>query len=63
MKSELKKLRNRLNPTDVFYTNSEWQTRQIDGVEFIPVVRDFAITKRNNLQLHYVRKDSLEKVK
>jgi hypothetical protein len=55
-------MRNRLSPTEVYYTFPHWDLKQIDGVDFIPVTK-FPPTPDKTLQLHYMRKDSLEKVK
>ena len=55
-------LRNRISPTEVYYTFSHWDSKQIDGVDFIPVNK-FPPTQELTQQLHYMRKDSLEKVK
>ena len=56
------KMRNRLSPTEMYYTFSHWDLKQIDGVDFIPVTK-FPPTQTLTQQLHYMRKDSLEKVK
>jgi hypothetical protein len=55
------KMRNRLNVTDVYYTFPHWSLKEIDGVDFLPVVKQ---PPSNNTQtIHYIRKDSLEKTK
>jgi hypothetical protein len=56
------KMRNRLNVTDVYYTFPHWKTREIDGVVFLPVVKQPPSHERTQT-LHYIRKDSLEKTK
>ena len=56
------KLRSRVNPTEFFWTYSSWDSNFVDGVEFLPVAR-FDPSDNRIHQLHYVRKDSLEKVK
>jgi hypothetical protein len=56
------KLRNKISVTDIYYTYQHWAPREIDGVTFLPVVK----TEPNHAktqQLHYMRKDSLEKIK
>ena len=59
-KSILKKVRSRLN-TDTFYTMSDWELKSIDGVEFVPVVKQ--IPEKNKKQpVFYMRKDNLETV-
>jgi hypothetical protein len=60
-KSILKKVRSRLN-TDTYYTMSDWDLKDIDGVQFVPVVKQ--IPERNKKQpVFYMRKDNLESVK
>jgi hypothetical protein len=55
------KLRNALHQTEVYYTFSHWPSKEIDGVIFLPVVKQ---TPSNATQtIHYMRKDSLEKFK
>ena len=55
------KLRNRFNVTDVYYSFPHWAPRLIEGVEFTPVVTQ---PPSNMTQIiHYIRKDSLEKIK
>lgn len=56
------KLRNKFAPTEIYYTFPHWTTKEIDGVQFVPVNKlppNSAITQ----QIHYMRKDSLERVK
>lgn len=55
------KLRNRLNVTDVYYTFPHWTPREIDGVVFLPVVKQ--PPSHMTQTIHYIRKDSLEKTK
>ena len=52
------KVRNKLNYEDIYYSSSEWPSKQIDGIEFIPV--------KVNLKdpfPKYVRKDSFDTLK
>jgi hypothetical protein len=56
------KLRNRLSPTEIYYTFSHWPSREIEGVEFV-AVNKFPPSNGVNQQMHFMRKDSLEKVK
>lgn len=51
-------MRNRYTLTDVYYTYSHWPSKEIDGVSFLPVVKN--LTEKTT---YYLRKDSLEKVK
>jgi hypothetical protein len=60
-KSIVKKVRSRLN-TDTYYTMSDWDLKDIDGVQFVPVVKQ--IPEKNKKQpVFYMRKDNLETVK
>lgn len=60
-KSIIKKVRSRLN-TDTYYTMSDWDLKDIDGVQFVPVVKQ--VPERNKKQpVFYMRKDNLETVK
>jgi hypothetical protein len=56
----LKKVRSHTNH-DIYYTFSHWEPKEIEGVKFIPVVKN---PPNNQTQtIHYMRKDSLEYVK
>lgn len=56
------KLRNRFNVTDIYYSFAHWTLREIDGVEFTPVVKQKPSHDITQV-IHYIRKDSLEKIK
>lgn len=57
----LKKVRAR-NGTDIFYTYSNWETKEIEGITFIPVVK--SIPNQNKTQvIHYMKKDTMEYMK
>ena len=60
-KANIKKVRSKTN-SDIYYTYSNWATNEIDGVTFIPVVKEFPDTKKNQV-VHYMRKDNMEFVK
>lgn len=51
-------MRNIYTMTDVYYTYANWDTKEIDGVSFLPVLKDL-----NSKNIFYIRKDSLEKTK
>lgn len=57
-KSSPIKMRNRYTLTDVYYTYAHWPSKQIDGITFLPVVKN--LTEKT---IFLLRKDSLEKVK
>ena len=56
------KLRNKISQTEMYYTYSHWPSKDIDGVEFLPVVKQVP-SQTNTQTIHYMRKDSLEKVR
>jgi hypothetical protein len=56
------KMRNRISQAEVYYTYPHWPSKDIDGVEFLPVVKQ-PPSQSNTQTIHYMRKDSLEKVK
>jgi hypothetical protein len=60
-KSILKKVRSKTN-SDIYYTYSNWATNEIDGITFIPVVKEIPDLKKNQV-IHYMRKDNMEYVK
>ena len=56
------KMRNRISQSEVYYTYTHWPSKDIDGVEFLPVVKQVP-SQTNTQTIHYMRKDSLEKIK
>jgi len=60
-KAILKKVRSKTNQ-DIYYTYSNWATNEIDGITFIPVVKEIPDPKKQ-LVVHYMRKDNVEYVK
>ena len=52
------KMRNKLNPSEFYWLLPE-QTKEIDGVQFVAVLRNIAIRETP----FWMRKDSLEKVR
>jgi hypothetical protein len=54
--NQLRKVRSKFNPTDVYYTDTSWTTKEVEGVEFIYVIRD--LNHKTTPKL--MRKDSLE---
>lgn len=59
MKPVVKKLQNRFNVTEIYYTFSNWETKKIDGVDFIYVIKNIGIREIPKL----MRKDSLIVIK
>jgi hypothetical protein len=55
------KLRNKFSVAEVYYTFSHWDSKEIEGVQFLPVVKN--LPSNYTQPIHYMRKDSLEKVK
>ena len=63
-KPVLRKVRPLGNLTDIYYTYSHWDTKMIDGVEFVSVVKfNPEVYSMKNQQAHWMRKDNLETVK
>ena len=60
--SKLITLRSKIHLNEVYYTFADWPTREVDGMEFLSVVRQKP-TQEKKQSVYYVRKDSLEKVK
>jgi hypothetical protein len=56
----LKKVRSKTN-SDTYYTFSNWDTREIEGVTFIPVVKDLPSEKLQHT--FWMRKDNVDYVK
>ena len=50
------------NGTETYYTYSHWDSKEIDGVEFLAVCKQYPSQDKTQM-LHYVRKDSLELIK
>ena len=62
MKQKLITLCNTFAPTEKYYTYSHWETKDIDGVTFLAVVKQ-PPTQEKTQMLHYMRKDSLKELK
>lgn len=60
-KSILKKVRTKIN-NEIFYTYSDWPSKEIDGVEFIAVNKNIP-TGQQTQAIHWLRKDSVEYIK
>ena len=60
-KAILKKVRSKTNQ-DTYYTYSNWATNEIEGITFIPVVKEMPDPKKNQV-VFYMRKDNVEYVK
>jgi hypothetical protein len=56
------KMRNKFSPSEIYYTFPQWGIKEIDGVQFLPVNKNYP-THTSTQQIHYIRKDSLERVK
>lgn len=60
-KAHIQKFRSKHN-SEIYYTWSNWETKDIDGVVFLAVVRE----EPNDLklqQIYYMKKDNMELVK
>ena len=60
VKPILQKVRSKTNQ-EIYYTYANWETKDIDGVIFLPVVRGEPSTKLQ--QTFYLRKDNLDYIK
>lgn len=60
-KAVLKKVRSKTNQ-DIYYTYSNWTTNEIEGITFIPVVKEVPNPNKNQV-IFYMRKDNVEYVK
>ena len=58
-KPVLKKVRPLGNLEDIYYTYSNWDTKLIDGVEYVYVLKNISIKDTPRL----MRKDNLEVIK
>ena len=59
--STIKKVRSKTN-FDVYYTSSTWDSKEIEGVNFLPVTKDNPESNRDQ-RILYMRKDTLEFIK
>jgi hypothetical protein len=53
---------NAFAPTELYYTYAHWVPKEIDGVTFLPVVKQPPSQEKTQM-LHYMRKDSLKELK
>lgn len=60
VKSIIRKVRSKTN-LDIYYTHSNWETKEIDGVTFIPVVKE--VDSKKLQYTFWLRKDNVEYVK
>lgn len=58
-KPVLKKVRPLGNLEDIYYTYSNWETKMIDGIEYIYVIKNIGMRDYPKL----MRKDNLEVIK
>jgi len=62
IKPVIRKVRNRLHHDEIYYTYSHWELNEIDGIQFIPVVKTIPDSKKNQV-IHYMKKDNMEFIK
>lgn len=55
------KMRNKFSLNEFYYTYPHWPFREIDGVIFLPVIKEMPNLQKPQ-SIHYIRKDSLERV-
>jgi hypothetical protein len=56
------KMRSIIRKDEIYYTFPQWEPKEVDGVVFLAVCM-FEPTQDRTQQIHYIRKDSLERVK
>lgn len=56
------KVKNKFSPSEIYYTFATWTPKEIDGVVFVPVVKQ-PPSQQLTQTIHFMRKDSLEKTK
>jgi hypothetical protein len=59
----VRKVRNRLHPDEIYYTWSNWSPVEIDGVQFIEVVKQSPMVIRKTQQVYKMKKDNMEFIK
>ena len=57
----MKKVRSKTN-SDIYYTYSNWATNEIEGITFIPVVKEVPNQTKTQV-VFYMRKDNVEFIK
>ena len=55
-RAPIRKVRSKYNPNDMYYTSTDWGTKEIDGVKFVYVIKNIGIRETPKL----MRRDSLE---
>ena len=58
LKHQIRKVRVRAT-SEVYYTDTAWETKDIDGIKFIPVIKNIGVRETPKL----MRKDTLEFLK
>ena len=58
LKHQIRKVRVRAT-SEVYYTDTAWEAKEIDGIKFIPVIKNIGIRETPKL----MRKDTLEFLK
>ena len=58
LKHQIRKVRVRAT-SEVYYTDTAWEAKEIDGIKFIPVIKNVGIRETPKL----MRKDTLEFLK
>jgi hypothetical protein len=57
-KHQIRKIRVKAT-SEIFYTDSAWETKEIDGIQFIQVIKNIGIRETPK----FMRKDNMEYVK
>jgi hypothetical protein len=57
------KVRNKLHQDEIYYTVSTWETRMIDGVEFLTVTKTKPYESNVSPKVYMMKKDNMEYIK
>ncbi len=60
LKNKIKKVCNTIRTDEIYFTCSDWKDREVEGVKFLPVVKNDPSIDRGNQVVYYIRKDSLK---
>ena len=60
--NNLKKVRSKVNVSDIYFTSPDWDTKDVDGVIFIPVVNQMP-SGSISTRILWMRKDNMETIR
>ncbi len=62
-KPQIRMVRSKFNHDDLYYTMTSWDTKMIDGVEFISVTKTKPYDSNIMPKIYMMKKDNMEYVK